>query len=218
VQRVTFSYSFSNCEDFENPGKFTMEMKVGGEGAMAASPEEIWKFIFDPAFMSRVIPGCKDIARPAEDEYQVKMVLGIPALQGHYSGALRILEKNPFDMIRGSIVGQGGLGKIDGTWEMLFEECDEKESRVIYSVVVDISGPMASMVGGFMEQVADSLVRQGLDSFNQVIKGTQAKATPQTLAKSIAAPKQNPTKMLFRSVWDVVISKLKSIFNPKKVR
>jgi carbon monoxide dehydrogenase subunit G len=31
-------------------------MKVKGEGTIAATPEEIWKVIFDPAFMSQVIP------------------------------------------------------------------------------------------------------------------------------------------------------------------
>ncbi len=194
-----------------------MEMKVGGQGAMAASPEEIWTVIFDPAFMAQVIPGCKDIAQPTEDEYQVKMVLGIPALQGYYSGALRILEKNPFERIKGSIEGQGGLGKIDGTWEMQFQENDEKETRVIYSVVVDISGPMASMVGGFMEQVADSLVKQGLDSFNQAIKGAKENAALHKPLTSAAAPQPNFIKMIFRSVWDVVSSKLRSLFKPKRV-
>lgn len=192
-------------------------MKVGGEGTIAASPEEIWKVIFDPAFMAQVIPGCKDIAQPVEDEYQVKMVLGIPALQGRYSGALRILEKNPFETIKGSIEGQGGLGKIDGSWEMQFEKRNDQESRVIYSVNVDISGPMASMVGGFMEQVADSLIRQGLDSFNQAIKGAQKNAAPHKPLISNAPPQPNVIKMLFRSVWDVMSSKLRNLIKPKSV-
>ncbi len=194
-----------------------MEMKVDGEGAMAASPEEIWGVIFDPAFMSQVIPGCKDIAQPTEDEYQVKMVLGIPALQGRYSGVLRILEKNPFERIKGTIEGQGGLGKIDGTWEMQFEKSNDHESRVTYAVNVDISGPMASMVGGFMEQVADSLVKQGLDSFNQAIKATHENAATDQPLKSAAPSQPNFVKMIFRSVWDVVTSKLRSLFKPKKV-
>ena len=194
-----------------------MEMKVGGEGAMAASPEEIWEVIFDPAFMSQVIPGCKDIDQPMEDEYQVKMVLGIPALQGHYSGALKILEKNPFERIKGSIEGQGGLGKIDGTWEMRFEKSVEHESRVLYAVNVDISGPMASMVGGFMEQVADSLVKQGLDSFNQAIKATQENAASHQPLTPAAPSQPNFVKLIFKSVWDVVSSKLSSLFKPNKV-
>jgi len=187
-----------------------MEMKVGGEGAIASSPEEIWNVIFDPAFMSQVIPGCKDIAQPAEDEYRIKMVLGIPAVQGNYSGTLRILEKNPFDMIKGSIDGQGGLGKIDGTWEMHFEKSGRRESKVIYAVNVDISGPMASMVGGFMEQVAHSLVKQGLESFNNAITGAKADVTPGTPLKADALPKPNLMKMVCRIIWDALIKRMGS--------
>ncbi len=189
-----------------------MEMKVGGEGFIAASPEEIWRVIFDPAFMAQVIPGCKDIVQPAEDEYRIKMVLGIPAVQGRYSGVLRILEKNPSDTIKGSIEGQGGLGKIDGTWEIQFQKSDDRESRVIYAVNVDISGPMASMVGGFMEQVADSLVRQGLDSFNKAITGAKEHVAPRTPVKTGALPTPNLIKMIFRSAWDVTISKVRNLF------
>jgi carbon monoxide dehydrogenase subunit G len=184
-----------------------MEMEVGGEGAIGASPEEIWNVIFDPAFMSQVIPGCKDIVQPAEDEYRIKMVLGIPAVQGHYSGILRILEKNPFDMIKGSIEGQGGLGKIDGAWEMQFQKSGDQESKVIYAVNVDISGPMASMVGGFMEQVADSLVKQGLDSFNKAITGAKAAVAPGTPLKTDTLPRPSLIKMIFRSFWDVLIKR-----------
>ena len=185
-----------------------MEMKVGGEGAIEASLEEIWSVIFEPAFMSKVIPGCKDIAQPADDEYQIKMVLGIPAIQGHYSGTLKILEKNPFDTIKGSIEGLGGLGKIDGTWEMLFEERSDTESRVIYAVNVDISGPMASMVGGFMEQVADSLVKQGLESFNAAITEAKADVSPGAPLDADIIVKPNLIKMVLKIIWDALIKRM----------
>ena len=185
-------------------------MKVGGEGAIEASPKEIWNVIFDPAFMSKVIPGCKDIAQPAEDEYRIKMVLGIPAIQGNYSGTLRILDKNPFDKIKGSIEGQGGLVKIDGAWEMQFEESSDKKSKVVYAVNVDISGPMASMVGGFMEQVADSLVKQGLESFNTAITGVKGDIAPGEPLKTDDLPKPSLVKMLFRIIWDALIKRMGS--------
>jgi carbon monoxide dehydrogenase subunit G len=192
-----------------------MEMKVKGEGSIAASPEEIWNVIFDPAFMSQVIPGCKDIAQPQEDEYKVKMVLGIPAVQGQYSGTLRILEKNPFDTIKGSIEGAGGLGKIKGNWETEFQKSDNENSRVIYSVDVDISGPMASMVGGFMEQVADSLVKQGLDSFNKAITVAKEDIVSRTAPKKDALAHPSLIKMVFRSVFDVVSKRIGNLFKPK---
>ena len=192
----------------ENRWESIMEMKVGGEGAIEASPQEIWNVIFDPAFMSKVIPGCKDIAQPADDEYKIKMVLGIPAIQGNYSGTLRILEKIPFDMIKGSIEGQGGLGKIDGTWEMQFEKSSDEESKVVYAVNVDISGPMASMVGGFMEQVADSLVKQGLDSFNTAVTGAKADIAPGATLKADDLPKPSLVKMVLKIIWDALIKRM----------
>jgi hypothetical protein len=122
------------------------------------------------------------------------------------------LEKNPFNKIKGSIEGQGGLGKIDGTWEMQFEKSDDNKSRVIYAVNVDITGPMASMVGGFMEQVADSLVKQGLESFNTAITGAKADVAAGTgkPSKSNALPKPNLIKMILRSLWDVLIKRFRA--------
>jgi carbon monoxide dehydrogenase subunit G len=187
-------------------------MNVKGEGAIAATPEEIWNVIFDPAFMSQVIPGCKDIAQPQEDEYKVKMVLGIPAVQGQYSGTLKIMEKNPPYTIKGSIEGAGGLGKIKGVWETQFQAGDSTESRVIYAVDVEIGGPMASMVGGFMEQVADSLVKQGLDSFSKAIASAKEDVTSQTALKKDALPQPNLIKMIFRSVFDVLSKKIGNLF------
>ena len=186
-----------------------MEMKVAGEGAIAASPEKIWSVIFDPAFMSQVIPGCKAIEQPAEDEYRIKMVLGIPAIQGQYTGTLKILAKSPCDTIKGSIEGKGGLGKIDGTWQMQFKAYNEKESRVNYDVAVDIGGPMASMVGGFMEQVADSLIRQGLESFSTAIMEIADDRPSRTPRKTDAPPKPGIVKMVSRAMWDIISSKIK---------
>jgi carbon monoxide dehydrogenase subunit G len=193
-----------------------MDMKIMGEGSIAASPEEIWKVIFDPAFMSRVVPGCKEIVQSQDDEYKIKMVLGIPAVQGQYSGTLRISEKKSCDTIKGSIEGKGGLGIIKGIWETQFQESDNDESRVIYSVDVDIRGPMASMVSGFMEQVADSLVKQGLDNFSQAITRAKEEISTQNSLKIDSLPKQSLIKMIFKSVFEVGIKRILNFFKPKK--
>jgi carbon monoxide dehydrogenase subunit G len=160
----------------------------------------------------QVIPGCKDIVQPQEDEYKVKMVLGIPAVQGQYSGTLKIMEKNPPDTIKGSIEGAGGLGKIKGDWETQFQASESTESRVTYAVDVDIGGPMASMVGGFMEQVADSLVKQGLDSFNKAIISAKEDVADQTSPTTEAVPKQSLIGMIFKSVWEVMVKRIGNLF------
>jgi hypothetical protein len=93
---------------------------------------------------------------------------------------------------------------------MQFEESSDKKSKVVYAVNVDISGPMASMVGGFMEQVADSLVKQGLESFNKAITEAKADIAPGEPLKADDLPKPSLIKMVFRIIWDALIKRMGS--------
>ena len=144
-------------------------MRVQGERMIAASPEDIWGVIFDPDFMTQVVPGCKEMVKTGDDEYHFKMVLGIPAVQGRYKGVLKILEREPYSRIVLNVKGQGSLGRIngEGTIELLEEN---RSTRFSYSIGVDIRGPMASMSGAFMEQVADMLTMEGMKNFSEKVE------------------------------------------------
>ena len=193
-----------------------MGMRVEGEGSIPALRTEIWDVMFDPAFMSQVVPGCKEIVKTQEDEYKVRMVLGIPAVQGQYSGTLRILEKNPHDRIKGSIEGEGGLGKINGIWETEFEQSENSETRIIYSVDVEISGPMASMVGGFMEQVAISLTKQGLKKFSEAITRAKQDTTAFPSEKASAPSDQSMITVIFKAIFEALFKKIFGFFKSKE--
>jgi hypothetical protein len=71
---------------------------------------------------------------------------------------------------------------------------------------------MASMVGGFMEQVADSLVKQGLDSFNKAIISAKEDVADQTSPTTEAVPKQSLIGMIFKSVWEVMVKRIGNLF------
>ncbi len=193
-------------------------MKIEGEGSVAVSPKEIWDVMFDPDFMSQVVPGCKEILQTRTDEYSVKLVLGIPALQGQYSGTLRILEKHPYDGIKGLIEGEGGLGKIKGVWETRFEQSDNDKTRVTYSVDVEIRGPMASMVGGFMEQVAISLTKQGFQKFSEAIAQTKQDPSTYPSLKDSTQSDQNMIKQILKVVFETIFKRFFNLFKPKDRR
>jgi len=187
-----------------------VSLKVAGEGLIGATPEEVWALMFEPEFMSRVIPGCTAIDRPREDEYKIKMVLGIPAVQGQYQGTVRIIEKEPPGFVKSSIQGQGGLGRIEGTWESRFQASGGDKCRVSYAVEVDIRGPMASMVGGFMEQVAASMMKQGFDNLSQAISAEKDKATARVPPGKAPKTGGSLISILFKSLMGALWAKLRT--------
>ena len=196
-------------------------MKVEADSVISVPPKDIWDVMFDPDFMSQVLPGCKEIERTEENEYQIKMVLGIPGIQGQYTGVLKIIEKIPYDTIYAEVQGAGALGKIEGKGVIELKDEENHSTRFIFSTEVNIRGPMASMMGGFMEQVAHSLVRQSLDTFAQKMEvskqETADKAASGESVKQVT-PSTNPNilKMVLNSVWEVTIKKLLRLFGVKK--
>ena len=196
-------------------------MKVEAESVISVPPKDIWDVMFDPDFMSQVLPGCKEIERTDENEYQIKMVLGIPGIQGQYSGVLKITEKIPYDTIYAEVQGEGALGRIERNGVIELKDEENHSARFIFSTEVNIRGPMASMMGGFMEQVAHSLVRQSLDTFSkkmEVSKQETAVAASSGESDKQIKPPANPSllKMVFNSVREVTISKLRRLFGVKK--
>lgn len=151
-------------------------MNIQGQYPMPASVEQIWAVIFDPAFMAKVIPGCRDINQTNEHEYRLKLVLGIPGIQGQYQGRMLITDTEPLCRISGDIDGTGGLGKFQGQGQLEFEGTANGTTQMTYSADVEIRGPMASMAGDFLEQVATQLMRQSLDSFAAIVSAPPAAA------------------------------------------
>ncbi|NIS17333.1 MAG: hypothetical protein GWN96_14145, partial [candidate division Zixibacteria bacterium] len=56
-----------------------------------------------------------------------------------------------------------------------------------------------------MEQVADSLVKQGLESFNMAITGAKADVAPGAPLKADAMPRPNLVKMVLKIIWGALI-------------
>ena len=191
-------------------------MKVEADSVIPVPPKDIWEVMFDPDFMSQVLPGCKEIERTEENEYQIKMVLGIPGIQGQYAGVLKIIEKNPYDTIYAEVQGSGALGKIEGKGIIELKEEDNHSTRFVFSTEVNIRGPMASMMGGFMEQVAHSLVRQSLDTFSQKMAASQQEIPSAKSVKQLP-PQTSPglIKMVFNSIWEVTLKKMLKVFGIK---
>ena len=73
------------------------------------------------------------------------------------------------------------------------------------------------MMGGFMEQVAHSLVRQSLDTFSQKMAASKQEVPSEKSVKQ-PPPQTSPglIKMVFNSVWEVTLKKLLRVFGMKR--
>jgi carbon monoxide dehydrogenase subunit G len=196
-------------------------MNLQGQYSMPATVEQIWAVIFDPTFMAKVMPGCREIDQTGDREYKMKLVLGIPGIQGQYQGRMLITDTEPLRRIVGDIDATGGLGKFQGQGALEFESIAPGTTRMVYSADVEIRGPMASMAGDFFEQVADQLMRQSLDSFADLLAAPATSATPPAdQAESVPAAATvsggpGMGLMAFKAVMAIIVKKIGRFFGFK---
>lgn len=194
-------------------------MKFEGERLLECSQQQVWSVIFEPDFMAQVVPGCKEIKRPEENEYHVKLVLAIPAVQGQYKGVLRILEKEPKSRIRMGFKGEGALGIIEGEGLIGFNMATDNSTEFKHTINVEIKGPMASMAGNFMQMIGQSIISQSLDVFSQkLMKINQSESADSegdensgAELSELSPQTTNVFTMIMKAFYQAVVQKMKKL-------
>lgn len=136
-------------------------MKCEGEAEVAAPRLAVWQTLMDPTAMSRVVPGCRQLAETSPGEFQARMRIGVSALRGNFTGTLRLSDLNPPAACRFLLHGRGSIGEFAGGGSLRLEEGDGKTS-LVYVADLTLGGPLARMGESLLQTIARTLIAQGL--------------------------------------------------------
>src|ERR1051325_4979970 len=104
-------------------------VKITVEHVFAASREELWNLLLNPAALARCIPGCQGLEESAPDAYTATLKVGVAAVKGTYTGQVRISEKQPPAHYRLLVEGGGALGFVRGEASLGFKEEGVRQKR-----------------------------------------------------------------------------------------
>ena len=91
-----------------------MKLDIGGKEVIAAPLERVWASLNDPEFLSRCIPGCREMREEAPDKYAVRLELKVASVGGSFGGAIALSDKQAPEQCRIAISGSGTLGHGKG--------------------------------------------------------------------------------------------------------
>ena len=134
-------------------------MRVDGEYVLHAEPEQVWQLLLDPDALASCIPGGQELRLVAPDEYEATVKIGVPAVQGVYSGKVRIIDKNPPKSFRMEVEGRGRLGSINATGHLELAGTDDK-TVITYSGDYRVAGLIAAVGQRLFEPMAQMLTSQ----------------------------------------------------------
>jgi carbon monoxide dehydrogenase subunit G len=137
-------------------------MKVAGDYSLPAPPERAYALLQDPAVLAKCIPGCEGLDRVGQDDYAMRLKVGIAAVSGRFDGKVRIADQKPPTSFRLIVEGSGKVGfmKGDGTIALLPVDGG---SNVQFEGEVQVGGTIANVGQRLIQGSAKMIINRFFD-------------------------------------------------------
>lgn len=137
-----------------------MKMDLSGSEEIAASRQQLWEGLQDPAVLSKCIPGCKEMTETGPDEYDVKMQLKVAAVGGTFDGKVKLFDKDAPRTCHITVSGGGSLGTGEGRAKFTLAEVGPDRTQLDYEGSGEIGGLVAGVGQRVLGSVAKHLTKQ----------------------------------------------------------
>jgi len=149
-----------------------MAMTMNGEVQLPATRERVWEMLNDPAVLKSCIPGCEQLDKNADNEFQATATIKVGPVKARWKGKVRLSDLDPPNSYRISGEGEGGVaGFAKGGAKVSLADKDGG-TLLTYDVEAQIGGKLAQLG----QRLINSAAKKTADDF--FAKFAQAAAEP----------------------------------------
>lgn len=140
-----------------------MAMVMTGEVQLPASREVVWAKLNDADVLKACIPGCEELTKASDTEFQAIAVVKIGPVKARFKGKVNLTDLSPPNGYRISGDGEGGVaGVAKGGATVVLAEKDGG-TLLTYNVEAQIGGKLAQLgqrlVNGVAKKIADDFFK-----------------------------------------------------------
>ena len=137
-----------------------MGIVIENEFTVAAAPDDVYQLLTDVERVAPTIPGAEVLGRRDDGSYDAKATVKMGPMSLTYKGTAEITESDPVArtaVLKAKGTDQKGQGTAQALMSMAVEP-DGEGSRVKMSSDILVSGRVAQMGRGIMENVATRMI------------------------------------------------------------
>ena len=140
-----------------------MAMTMTGEVQLPAAREVVWQKLNDAEVLKACIPGCEELNKTSDTEFQAIAVAKIGPVKAKFKGKVQLTDLDPPNGYRISGEGDGGVaGFAKGGATVALTDKDGG-TLLTYNVEAQIGGKLAQLgqrlVNGAAKKLADDFFR-----------------------------------------------------------
>jgi carbon monoxide dehydrogenase subunit G len=139
-----------------------MAMTMTGEVELPADREIVWKKLNDPEVLKACIPGCEQLDKLSDTEFQAVASLKIGPVKARWKGKVKLSDIDPPNGYRINGEGEGGVaGFAKGGANVKLAPKDDGGTVLSYDVEAQIGGKLAQLG----QRLINSAAKKTADDF-----------------------------------------------------
>ena len=136
-----------------------MAMTMKGEVQLPANRETVWAKLNDPAVLKQCIPGCEQLDKTSDTEFQAIAVTKIGPVKAKFKGKVTLSDMDPPNGYRISGQGDGGVAGFAKGGAVVALTDKDGGTLLTYNVEAQIGGKLAQLgqrlIAGAAKKMAD---------------------------------------------------------------
>ena len=141
-------------------------MKISGSHTIPVPVPRAYETLRDPEVLAKCIPGCEGLTKVGEDEYEMRMKMAISAMQGLFTGKVRIADQKPLESFRLIVDGSGKIGFMKGDGVLTLVPV-EAGTEVRYEGEANIGGMIAGVGQRLLDTTAKLLIKKFFEKLSE---------------------------------------------------
>ena len=149
-------------------------MELNDEIAIEAPMARVYEALNDPEILQQCIPGCEELIRHSDTEFEAKVLFKVGPVKARFSGNVKLDTSGAPDAISLSGQGNGGTaGHAKGGADVTLEESDGR-TVLKYTAKAEIGGKLAQLGSRLIQSTAKKLAAKFFKKFAEVMKTEDA--------------------------------------------
>ncbi len=140
-----------------------MALNMSGEVQLNAPRELVWQKLNDPEVLKICIPGCDELNKLSDTEFQAAVTAKIGPVKAKFKGRVHLTDLDPPNGYRISGEGEGGVAGFAKGGAVVALTENEGGTLLRYDVEAQIGGKLAQLgqrlIAGASKKMADDFFR-----------------------------------------------------------
>jgi uncharacterized protein len=168
-----------------------------GEQLIAASQQQVWDALNNPAVLKACIPGCETVDKTSDTEFNLLMLAVVGPVKARFKGRLNITELDPPNHYVLSFDGSGGAAGFGKGSASVTLAPQSSGTRLTYVAKAQVGGKLAQVGSRLIDGIATKMAEDFFSRFNSqfapaIVEPSMSNATasapPDDAISPVSAP------------------------------